>query len=355
MNLARCAIVLSALFAVSLANAASQRTFVSTSGVDNPACSLASPCRAFTAAIAATSPGGEVIVLDSGGYGGATIAQAVSIVAPRGVYAGVSVFTADGITVAAGFNDKVTLRGLTINGQGGDNGIVVTSGAEIHIEDCIVANLSADGIRIDGGTRTEMRGSIVRSNGQHGLDVAAGVPQVRVIDSQFSRNGAHGIMIASGSLDAARIAADENGNNGVRAQPGAATVVTVTITDSAFSGNGLTGVVGIPSFAGSTTAVAIARSTSARNGGGGFGTNTMNAGTAFLTVTDSAAVENNGNGVIVSGTNATGIVARSTVARNAGPDFDQGTGSVFLSSGNNTLTGRGAGDIDGALTSNPPK
>ena len=32
--------------------AASQRTFVSTTGVDNPACSIAAPCRGFAAAIA---------------------------------------------------------------------------------------------------------------------------------------------------------------------------------------------------------------------------------------------------------------------------------------------------------------
>jgi hypothetical protein len=354
MILARFAIVLLGLVAASLADAASQRTFVSTSGVDNPACSIASPCRAFAAALAATTPGGEIIVLDSGGYGGVTVAQSVSIISPPGVYAGVSVFSGDGITVAAGPSGKVTLRGLTINGQGGNNGIVVTSGAEVHVEDCVVANMASDGIRIDGGTRVEVRGSLVRSNGQHGLDVAAGAPAVRVIDSQFSRNGAHGIMVAAGSLDAARIAADANGNNGVRAQPATAVTVTVTMTDSALSGNGLTGAVAIPSFAGSAARLAIARSTSARNSGGGFGTNTMDVGTAFLTVTDSASLENAGNGVIVSGTNATGIVTRSTIARNVGPDFDQGGGpSIFRSSGNNTLSGRGAPDIDGTITPNP--
>ena len=75
--------------------ATAQRTFVSTSGVNNPICSLAAPCRDFATAIVATSPRGEVIVLDSGGYGGATIAQAVSIIAPSGVYAGISVLGGD--------------------------------------------------------------------------------------------------------------------------------------------------------------------------------------------------------------------------------------------------------------------
>jgi hypothetical protein len=69
------------------------------------------------------------------------------------VYAGVSVFAGDdGITVAAGVSDKVVLRGLTINGQGGDSGIRVTSGnVVIHIEDCTVAGMGLFGIRSRAG------------------------------------------------------------------------------------------------------------------------------------------------------------------------------------------------------------
>ena len=58
-----------------LAHAAAQRTFVSAGGVDNPNCSLAAPCRSFASAIAATLSGGEVIVLDSAGYGPVTITK----------------------------------------------------------------------------------------------------------------------------------------------------------------------------------------------------------------------------------------------------------------------------------------
>jgi hypothetical protein len=71
--------------------AAAQRTFVATSGVDNPSCSLASPCRTFAAAVAATAIGGEAIVLDSGGYGPVTVTKSMSIITPPGIYAGVSV------------------------------------------------------------------------------------------------------------------------------------------------------------------------------------------------------------------------------------------------------------------------
>jgi hypothetical protein len=183
--------------------------------------------------------------------------------------------------------------------------------------------------------------------------VAAGAPEVRLIDSEFSRNAVHGILVAVGSLDAQRIVADQNGNNGLSANPTAATAIIVTISDSAFTANAQTGAIARPDFAGSSARFAVARSTSARNNGGGFGINTFSAGTGFLTVTDSAVVENNGNGIIVSGTNAVGVVTRSTVARNAGFDFDQRPGSIFRSSTNNTLTGRGAPDINGVITPNP--
>ena len=355
MSFARYVLVLSGLVASSLAFGASQRTFVSTSGVNNLTCSIGTPCRDFAAAVAATSPDGEVIVLDCGGSGSVTIAQSVSIIAPPGVYAGISVFAGDGVTVAAGPAGKVTLRGLAINGQGGNRGIVVASGGEVHVEQCIVTNLGQDGMRFDGGASIHVRGSLVRSNGANGLYVAAGTPEVHVVDSQFARNAQHGVLVAAGTLDAARIIADDNGGNGVRVQPVTAVNAAVTLTDSALSGNAMTGAVAIPNFAGSITRLAVARTTSAHNVGGGFGTRTFDLGTSFLTVANSAALENNGNGVIVSDTNATGIVSNSTIARSVGPDFDQGGGSVFRSSVTNTLTGRGVADISGAITPNPLK
>src|SRR5260221_14720774 len=91
---------------------AAQRTFVASTGNDANPCTLAQPCRNFTAAIAQTSANGEVIVLDSAGYGTivSPITQSISIIAAPGVYAGISVFTGDGITINGG-SIKVVLRG----------------------------------------------------------------------------------------------------------------------------------------------------------------------------------------------------------------------------------------------------
>ena len=65
------------------AGAQAQRTFVSGVGSDGNPCSRTAPCRTISQALMGTSSGGEVIVLDSAGYGPVTITQAVSIIAPR--------------------------------------------------------------------------------------------------------------------------------------------------------------------------------------------------------------------------------------------------------------------------------
>ncbi len=149
--------------------AASQRTFVSTSGVDNPACSIAAPCRSFTAAIAATNAGGEVIVQDSGGYGPVTIAKSVSILAPAGVYAGISVFSGDGVTVATPSpSDKVVLQGLVINSQGSNgNGIHFTGAGTLEVARTRISGFEAgSGVRLRTPPPGEGAGSL------HAVDLA---------------------------------------------------------------------------------------------------------------------------------------------------------------------------------------
>jgi hypothetical protein len=129
-----------------------QRTFVASSGSDANACSITQPCRSFAAAVAQTMPGGEVIVLDSAGYGGVTIGKALSIVAPAGVYAGISVPSGVGITINAGTSDVVVLRGLTLTGLGGSTGIEVTSVGALHTSNLEIANFSSRGINFVAGS-----------------------------------------------------------------------------------------------------------------------------------------------------------------------------------------------------------
>ena len=130
------------------AQAQNTRSFVSPTGNDSNNCSFAAPCRTFAGAIVQTNSGGEIAVLATAGYGSFTIDRAISIVNPGGVEAGIAVASgATGITINAGPNDIVSLRGLTLEGAGiGQNGIVFNTGARLEILDSVVRNFADTGI-----------------------------------------------------------------------------------------------------------------------------------------------------------------------------------------------------------------
>jgi hypothetical protein len=166
---------------VGSANAQSSRTFVSGQGFDTGTCALAAPCRSFGYAVTQTASGGEIIVLDSAGYGPVTINKAITITSPVGIYAGVTaVASGDGITITAGASDVVILRGLTIEGNGsgptdlGPNGINFMSGAELDVQNCIIRGFTGSGIAtgLAGSGILTVTDTIVSTNGR-GINVQA--------------------------------------------------------------------------------------------------------------------------------------------------------------------------------------
>ena len=129
------------------ASASVVRSFVATNGSDSNTaanCAPTTPCRTFTAALGVTAAGGEVIALNSGGYGPFTVTQSATIVAPPGVYAGIVVASGAGVTVN-GAGITVTLRGLTINGTGGSSGIAYVNGLALNVENLTISNFSGSG------------------------------------------------------------------------------------------------------------------------------------------------------------------------------------------------------------------
>ena len=92
------------VLSISPALALANRVFVSArSGNNANSCdNIATPCQTFAGAVTQLNPDGEVIVLDSGGYGPVTITQGVTIEAPAGVTAFVHPPSGDAITVNAG-------------------------------------------------------------------------------------------------------------------------------------------------------------------------------------------------------------------------------------------------------------
>ncbi len=148
--------IIAVAVALPLTAAASQRTFVASYGVDggNLTCSLANPCRTFNTAIGNTNPGGEVVILDTAGYGPMTITKSIKIIGPSGVYGGISVVgggsgITTGIVINAADTDEITLRGLDVSGVPGvapfpDIGIDIQSASAVHIEKSSIANFAQD-------------------------------------------------------------------------------------------------------------------------------------------------------------------------------------------------------------------
>src|SRR4030081_2373538 len=106
-----------ALIVPSSANAQATRTWVSGVGDDANPCSRTAPCKTFPGAITKTAAGGEINVLDPGGFGAVTITKSITI-SSECTEAGVLVSGTNGIVVSAGPSDVVIIRGLDIQGLG---------------------------------------------------------------------------------------------------------------------------------------------------------------------------------------------------------------------------------------------
>jgi len=227
--------------------AAGQRSFVSTSGSDNPACSIGLPCRTFGAAVTATSPHGEIIVLDSGGYGPVTIPQSVSIIAAPGVYAGISVSSGHGVTITTASTDTVVLRGLTINNQGSTGrGIYITGAGIVRIEDVHVAGFTVASGLYAGPTdvlQLHVRRSTFSNNSTGiALNAANGGTETMQLSAIFSdieiANNFNGLNV--GNNTAATLSHSvvvNNGGQGIGSNPVAGQKATINVDDCEIAGN----------------------------------------------------------------------------------------------------------------------
>src|SRR5438105_7917513 len=99
------------------AQAQATRTWVSGVGNDANACSRTAPCKTFAGAISKTAPGGEIDVLDPGGFGALTITKAITVDG-FGVIGSINAAGTNAIIVNAAATDKALIRNLSINGVG---------------------------------------------------------------------------------------------------------------------------------------------------------------------------------------------------------------------------------------------
>ena len=282
--------------------ALANRVFVSArSGNDANSCdNINTPCQTFAGAVVQLNPGGEAIVLDSGGYGPVTITQSVTIEAPPGVTAFVHPPSGDAITISAGPIDTVVLRGLILN-VGTGRGIVANTVGTLHIESCVVSGFAGTGIYVAApNSKTFIKDTISRQNGSGG--------------------GLAGIAIVAGKGSIDHCHSEGNKSVGFWADNG-----DVTIRDSVAAGNGDHGFL-VMSGGSESSVLAVYDSVSTNNGGDGFFANKLGTGPV------------------------TARVANSSISENSGAGLDAFAGSTFESLGNNLVRGNAGGNVMGVIT-----
>jgi hypothetical protein len=275
--------LLGALFVVGLAiapaHAQASRTWISGVGDDANPCSRTAPCKTFAGAITKTTAGGEIDVLDPGGFGALTITKAITLDGGGGQVASILVSGTNGINISAAATDVVILRNLRFNGiiQTGSPGLVgvqINTAARVVIERCdifgfsslaVSANPSSGtlflklqettlnnnggglGIKPSGGATVNAaieRTHVDANNGGLKLDGTGGGPSnIAISDSSISLNTNGGVNALSGGsgnvkIDLTRTVIANNGTFGVQASNASGGTATLTIGQSMLSNNG---------------------------------------------------------------------------------------------------------------------
>jgi Right handed beta helix region len=222
-----------AVIVVPRASAQAARVFLSGTGSDSGDCSnAATPCRSLQGAINQAAAGAEVVVVSSGGYGGAMITKSISVNAPTGVIA----FVGRTITVTIASTDTVTLRGLSMNGAvfGDADGIAFTAGGTLNIENTVISSFASVGVYdTASGSKLWVHNCDVKKNidGIYVLGASAVIEDSRAVE-----NSSVGMWADNSSTVAIRNSVAEGNTYGFYAQAAAGTS-TELVVDSCMSTN----------------------------------------------------------------------------------------------------------------------
>jgi hypothetical protein len=268
--------VLGCLPSAAPAWAQAARTFVSAAGSDGNNCTnVATPCRHFAAAYAATAANGEIDVLDPANYGSLTITGPVSIEGHG--WAAVSPppggsFSAS-VIIHANAGDKINIIGVVIDGTNSpDNaGIQFTSGGSLTVRDSVIRNCTA-GILFEpsssastqifvsntlisgcaGAIQINPTGSgttngvfnhvqLVNSTSGPGLEYSTGTASINLtLSDSVSANNAFGVAGYSGTAPVSIMVRNSTIANNSAYGLYALTNSTIRVTRSTITGNGST-------------------------------------------------------------------------------------------------------------------
>jgi hypothetical protein len=286
---------------------AQTRVFVSGSGSDANPCSLAAPCRSFQQAHNTVATGGEIVALDAAGYGPLTISKSVTVTA-IGIEASITSSSTSpfGITINAGPNDVVAIRGLTLlSGFSSGDGIDIDQAKSVTLRDCTITGFPGHGIKVEVGTAL--------------------------------------------SLELRDVTSNNNKGNGLELFPIGFLNLKVLATDSSFNGNGGAGI-GVDGQNNQATLTATFSITAADNVWGIFAQSASGFSQPAIMVTGSKLV-NNGTGLQGHG-NVRMFVDRTQISGNAGSGWLAETGAFVYSYKNNAVNGNADDGFNGVIQLN---
>ncbi len=231
----------------SLAHAQATRTWVSGVGDDANPCSRTAPCKTFAGAISKTASGGEINVLDPGGFGGVTITKPITI-SSEGFEAGVLVSGTNAIIVnVPNATDAVVLRGLDIEGLGtGLSGITVLTGGTVFVEKCTINRFTTAAINFVptvAGSQLHVVDTIVRKNGVNpngGINVAptgSGTAKVS-LDRVRMESNVFGLKVQGSSNTTVKDSVAAGNDFAGFSTAGSSALTFLTIEHSSSVGNG---------------------------------------------------------------------------------------------------------------------
>ena len=307
------------------AHAQATRTWVSGVGDDANPCSRTAPCKTFAGAISKTAAGGEISVLDPGGFGAVTITKSITIDG-NGVVASILASLTTGVIVNAA-NIVVTIRNVSISGAGnGINGVRFLQGRSLTLKNVVIENFTQEAVRFAPSTSADL-----------------------VLDNVMLRASQFGVRTQPGTGATANALISDsmiegNSSGGVRADDGS----VVLVKNSVMHNNGTVGFNAVSATGGFVDA-AVVNSVSSNNGANGFVAQvSAGAGSVAMLLTDSKSLQNTGDGVVSIGA-ATIRMSNNQVSRNGGTGINAAAGSI-LSAGNNLNQGNGvAGAPNGAF------
>lgn len=221
------AILIPACAVITNAQAQATRTWVSGVGDDVNPCSRTAPCKTFAGAISKTAAGGEISVLDPGGYGAVTITKSITLNG-EGTLASILASGTNGIVISAASTDIIRLRNISINGakntaSPGLNGIRFLTGNTLEIDNVSIYGFANNGIDLSGGSNLLVKNSSITNIGLNGVNVSGSSGKVSaVLDNVSIHKAAKGVdsLYAQAVTTIGNSVITQNSGFGVHAEAG---------------------------------------------------------------------------------------------------------------------------------------